>query len=229
MPRRARIRIPQVPWHVVHRGHNQDPCFFGPADYAYYLDQLTLLSSLHGCAVHAYALMTNHVHLLLTPVERDGVSLMMKNLAQAVSRRTNKARNRSGALWEGRFRSSVVDTSAYLFSCYRYIELNPVRAGMVASPRDYSWSSYRCNAEGRFSPAVRPHEQYLALGDTDEARRAAYRELFGEPLPPGELAFIRNRSRCGFVIGGPSFEHDVAQRAGVVAGPVRRHRQSSVP
>lgn len=223
MPRQARIKIAGLPWHVVHRGHNRDACFFAPADYVFYLNHLNRLSTKHGCAIHAYALMTNHVHLLLTPTHEESASKMMKELAQLASRRTT-ARKRTGALWEGRFRSSIVETATYLLRCYRYVELNPVRAALVRDPAQYPWSSCRSNAYGEFSPVITPHPQFLALADDEAARRDAYRTLLGNRVSEGELAFFRNRSRGGFVIGEPDFEHDISRASGRSAAPTRKSR-----
>jgi putative transposase len=221
MPRAARLTVAGVPWHVYHRGHDKDPCFFDGSDYAFYLNQLHRLSRDSGCAVHAHALMTNHVHLLLTPDSESSVARMMKVLGQLVSQRANRRMERRGAFWEGRYRSNLVQTSEYLMRCYRYIELNPVRAGIVARPRDYPWSSYKANAEGEFSPLIQPHDLYLALGGTDEARREAYRAFCGVPVPACELDFLRRRSRNGQPIGDSRFEEEIGWRT--------RQREVSVP
>src|SRR4051812_23176241 len=142
MPRRARLSLPNIPWHIIQRGNNRAVCFAAEADYRRYLDELAELSKRFGCAVHAYALMTNHVHLLLTPDEAEGPGLLMKHLGQRYVQHVNRAYGRSGTLWEGRFRSCLTQSEDYLLACQRYIELNPVRAGMVRHPRDYRWSSY---------------------------------------------------------------------------------------
>jgi putative transposase len=214
MPRTARIRVAGIPWHVVQRGHARAACFFEPADYHFYLALLEKLSPQCGCDVHAYVLMTNHVHLLVTPSEVDGVSRLMKRLGEEVARRQNRVLQRSGSFFEGRFRSSLVETGFYLFCCYRYIELNPVRAGNVTHPRDYAWSSYRTNAEGVRSRIVTPHTEYAGLAASDEERRSAYRELFGSPLRDSELAFLRQRSNRGTPIGGDAFHDQMVRLSG---------------
>lgn len=142
MPRRARLRVAGLPLHLIQRGNNRSACFYADEDYTLYLHHLGELARKFRCAVHAYVLMTNHVHLLLSPVREDGPSLLMKHLGQRYVQYINKTYRRSGTLWEGRFRSSIVQERGYLLRCYRYIELNPVRAGMVRHPRDYRWSSY---------------------------------------------------------------------------------------
>lgn len=152
-----------------------------------YLHHLEELSHKCRCAVHVYVLMTNHVHLLLTPLRKDGPSLLMKHLGQRYVQYVNRTYRRSGPLWEGRFRSSIVQEQGYLLRCYRHIELNPLRAGMVRQPRDYRWSSYPSNGEGSPSRLVKPHEEYLALGRQDDERLAAYRALFRPELDPKQV------------------------------------------
>src|SRR5271165_6570053 len=142
MPRHARFMMAEQPVHVIQRGHNRDACFFDPADYRFYLEQLAALSAQTGCAVHAYCLMTNHVHLLLTPATASGCGALMKHLGQRYAQHVNRTYRRSGTLWEGRFRSCLTQSEHYLLACQRYVELNPVRAGMVRDPGDYAWSSH---------------------------------------------------------------------------------------
>ncbi len=128
MPRRARLAIAGIPWHIIQRGNNRSACFYDDVDYRKYLDLLEEQAHKHGCLVHAYALMTNHVHLLVTPERKDSAALMMKNLGQRYVQYINRTYCRSGTLWEGRFRSCLAQSEAYVLACYRYIELNPVRA-----------------------------------------------------------------------------------------------------
>ena len=152
MPRRPRIALPGVPMHIVQRGNNRSACFHTSEDYTRYLRDLEDLAREFSCAIHAFALMTNHVHLLLTPQHTNGASFLMKHLGQRHAQHANRCYGRTGSLWEGRFRSCIVCDEAYVLRCYRYIELNPVRAGMVAHPREYPWSSYKANAETTASP-----------------------------------------------------------------------------
>lgn len=214
MPRRARLRLAGLPLHIIQRGNNRTPCFYTLRDHALYLDHLEELSWKYGCAIHAYVLMTNHVHLLLTPAGEDGPSLLMKHLGQRYVQYVNRTYVRSGTLWEGRFRSSIVEGQAYLLRCYRYIEMNPVRAGMVMHPRDYQWSSYRSNAEGCPSKLITPHEEYLSLGWSDEARHANYSSLFEPQLGPRELEEIRSAVNGGFALGGTAFRAQLAALLG---------------
>ena len=146
MPRRARLRLAGYPVHIVHRGNNRAACFRDDTDYRVYLVLLCQHSQEFDCAVHAYVLMTNHVHMLVTPQRADGTSFMMKQVAQRYVHYFNKKYGRTGTLWDSRYKSSIVDERRYLLCCYRYIELNPVRAGMVQHPAEYVWSSYGCNA-----------------------------------------------------------------------------------
>ncbi len=139
MPRRARLSVPGIPWHIIQRGNNRSACFYSDEDYQFYLELLKDLSEKFSCDIHAYVLMTNHVHLLLTPGKKDSAALLMKNLGQRYVQYINHTYRRSGTLWEGRFRSCLTQSEDYVLACYRYIELNPVRADMVAHPRDYPW------------------------------------------------------------------------------------------
>jgi putative transposase len=224
MPRRARLRACGLPLHLIQRGNNHCPCFHSAADYQRYLHYLKELSRQFCCAVHAYVLMTNHAHILLTPAHEDGPSLLMKHLGQRYVQYFNRTHRRSGTLWEGRFRSSIVQTQRFLLSCYRYIELNPVRACMVQHPREYRWSSYMANAEGRYSRLITPHDEYLALGTQRAARLAAYRALFESELDPGLTAEIRAAVNGGFALGNARFKTEVSALTGRRVEPGRSGR-----
>jgi len=201
MPRRARIALPDVPLHLIQRGNNRQACFFADDDRHHYLDWLAALAPRCGCTVHAWVLMSNHVHLLLTPDAPDGAGRLMKALGQRYVQYVNRSYRRSGTLWEGRFRSCIAAEEAYVLGCYRYIELNPVRAGMVDHPADYPWSSYRGNADGLAGRVpLTPHPLYLALGRDDRERRAAYRELFHSELEQGLLDEIRSATSGNFAL-----------------------------
>jgi len=214
MARLPRAFAEGVALHVVQRGNNRNACFADAADRMVYLAMLGDLCGKTGCAIHAYVLMTNHVHLLLTPIRAIGASWMMKHLGQRYVQFVNRTRSRTGSLWEGRFRSSIVDSSTYLLTCYRYIELNPVRAGMVRQPGEYPWSSYRVNANGDPSDLIQPHERYLRLAEDDAARRAAYRGLFGRPLGLDAIKTIREAANGGFALGSPAFLASLSSTAG---------------
>jgi putative transposase len=204
MPRSGRIVIAGVPLHVIQRGNNRAACFSADADRSFYLFHLGRALSRFGCALHSYCLMTNHVHLLLTPSTSDGCGLLMKHVGQLYTQYVNRTYNRTGGLWEGRFRSCLVQSSSYLLACYRYVELNPVRAGLVQAPQDYRWSSYRMNAQTGSHGMITPHEEYLRLGATDMERRHAYAQLVADGLNDLDLAEIRLSTHSGQALQGPS-------------------------
>jgi putative transposase len=224
MPRRARLRIAGIPLHIIQRGNNRGACFFGESDHYVYLQCLRELSARYSCDIHAYVLMTNHVHLLLTPRLPDGASLLMKHLGQHYVQYVNRTRGRSGSLWEGRFRSSLVEVETYFLRCHRYIELNPVRAGMVRSPEAYRWSSFAANALGRRDALVTPHAAFLALGTEDSSRREAYLELFRTELESRQLEEIRVWTNAGYAIGSDRFRSEIEQELGRRAGPGKSGR-----
>lgn len=224
MPRGARHVLAGVPLHVIQRGNNRQACFRSDADRERYLGWLKDYAEDCGCAVHAYVLMGNHVHLLLTPREAAGAARLMKSLGQRYVQDFNRRHGRSGTLWEGRFRSCIVQSERYLLTCARYIELNPVRAAMVARPADYRWSSHRANARGVPDGLIRPHALYLALGTTPQARCAAYRGLFRQAFEPAQLEDIRRATNANAVLGAEPFRARVARQLGRRIGSGRRGR-----
>jgi putative transposase len=205
MPRRARLALPNIPLHLIQRGNNRQACFFADEDYRFYLDWLAEHAGKTSCRIHAYVLMTNHVHLLLSAESAQAVGALMKALGQRYVQYVNRTYRRSGTLWEGRFRSCLTQDETYLLACQRYIELNPVRADMVAHPADYRWSSYRANAQGEADGLVRPHPLYAALGADATSRQAAYRELFRYELEPGLVDEIRRATNGNFALGDARF------------------------
>lgn len=211
MPRRARIAVPGIPWHIIQRGNNRSACFYADEDYRRYLDTLQEQAEKHGCAIHAYVLMTNHVHLLLTPARENSAGLLMKHLGQRYVQYINRAYRRSGTLWEGRFRSCLARDPEYVLGCYRYIEMNPVRAAMVGHPGEYRWSSYRANAEGERDRVITPHQDYLRLGCSDENRRENYRGLFKAHLDPEVVANIRRATNGNYVLGSERFQEEIGR------------------
>ena len=218
MPRVARIVVPDVSLHIVQRGHDRAPCFFDEDDYVAYLVALSTYAARFRCAVHAYCLMTNHVHLLVTPSDHDGCALLMKHLAQGHSKRINAKRGRSGSLWEGRFHSGLVATDEYAIASYRYIELNPQRACMVDHPGRYRWSSYNANVGVEAHGFVRPHATFLALGLDEPHRISAYRELCETPLPQPMIDEIRRATRSGHRMGAPRKRRGPQPKRSVVTG-----------
>lgn len=206
MPRRARIVIPRVPVHLIQRGHNRRACFLEEEDFEYYLHWLEYFATKFGCEVHAYVLMHNHVHIAATPHERDALANLMKSLNQRFVAHINKCHERTGTLWEGRFKSCLILDPDYFLTCMRYIELNPVRAGIVEHPREYRWSSYRANAEGSENSCIAPHAHYLSLGPSDTERRAVYRELVAGASDEIATNLIRCATNANHIIGDPSSE-----------------------
>jgi putative transposase len=213
MPRHARFRLDGYPFHIVHRGNNRGACFVDEFDRRFYLELLEQFTVEDRCDLHAFVLMTNHVHLLVTPEQATSVSQFMKNVAQRYTQRFNKKHKRTGSLWEGRFHSSIVDTG-YLLYCQRYIDLNPVRAGMVRHPAFYRWSSYHAYADGVASTLVKPHRHFMTLGSDEQSRRAAYLTFLNEAVSPVELERIRSAGRGGFALGGSEFEARIASLRG---------------
>lgn len=217
MPRRARLVPPNVPLHLIQRGNNRQACFLDEADCRAYLDWLARYSRECGVDLHAYVLMTNHVHLLVSAERADAPGRLMKALGQRYVQYFNRTYRRSGTLWEGRYRSCPTDAESYLLACHRYIELNPVRANMVGHPAEYRWSSYRANALGESDPLVTPHPLYTALGPGQSERSSAYRELFRYELDPGVIDEIRSATNGNFALGGSRFADEVAAALGVRA------------
>ncbi len=205
MARLPRLDLAGVPQHVLQRGNNRSACFFQPADYPFYLDCLQQAALKHHCSVYAYVLMTNHVHLLVSGQDVGDVSAMMQTLGRRYVRSINQRYGRTGTLWEGRFKSSVMESERYLLTCMRYIELNPVRAAMVAAPEDYRWSSYRRHALGKRDEWLADHGCYLALGRDSASRRQAYQALFTDALLAPALSLIRSRINSSGVLGSDRF------------------------
>ena len=228
MPRQARIMHGGVPHHIIQRGNNRSACFFSEEDRGFYLESLSEGASRYGCAIHAYVLMTNHVHLLVTPIDGEGLSRMMRYLGSRYVQYVNYVYKRSGTLWEGRFKSSLVDSDHYLLTCSRYIEMNPVRAGLVAAPSDYKWSSYGAHACGRVDDLLQDHPTYLGLGKDGRERQEAYRSLFQHDVDDESLQSIRKAVNSGKVFGGERFKDQIeavlakSVRAGKPGRPRKR-------
>ena len=224
MPRPARLNLAGIPQHITQRGNNRQACFFANSDYKLYLSLLTKACRKHQCMVHAYALMTNHVHLLITPEIPTGVSLVLRDLGRDYVRQINKTYQRTGTMWEGRFKSSLVDSETYCLACYRYIELNPVRAGMVKHPSEYRWSSFNANAHGGLSGLLTPHESWLTLGDDEVCRQTAYRELFRETLDQRQIENIRHGVQKGIPTGNTRFKRKIEVALSIKLGDGKRGR-----
>jgi len=222
MARLPRFVIPGQPQHVIVRGNNRDPIFYVDEDYLFYLDKLQQACDKHQCELHAYVPMTNHVHLLITPRTEVGLGKTLQMLGRYYVQYFNYAYQRTGTLWEGRYKATLVDSERYLLTCYRYIELNPVRAGMVDHPSEYPWSSYRHNAVGEPDPLVVPHSEYLKLGKAEEERQSAYRALFRIRIAEKTLVEIRESTNKAWVLGSDRFEAKIEQKIGRPVAPRAR-------
>ena len=214
MPRKRRVCPPGLPVHVVQRGNNRQVCFADEADFKAYANWLAEAAGKYAVEIHAWVFMTNHVHLLMTPDTQGGISRCMQYIGRLYVQYFNHRHRRTGTLFEGRFKSSIVQSRRYLLACQRYIELNPVRAGMVGDPADYSWSSYRAHAFGRAAKLWRPHPEYLALGSNPPARIAAYRALVEQELSRQFISDIRDALNTGLVLGNERFREEVEQLTG---------------
>ena len=227
--------LPGIAVHVVQRGNNQSDCFLAQEDREFYLFHLGKLLPRARCRLHAFCLMTNHVHLLLSADQGDGCAQLMKGIGQLHAQYINKRYGRSGYLWQGRFKSCLVQSEDYVLACYRYIELNPVRAGIARRPDEYRWSSYAANATGEPQDMISPHEQYERLGRVPAERQAIYRDLFGEIQQPKRLDEIRAATRGGYALGDAAFRQAMAialgrrVETGPAGRPVQREKTWSVP
>lgn len=211
MPRKPRFVIPGIAQHIIQRGHNREPCFYAEDDYQRYLQELKTAINTNGAVLHAYVLMTNHVHLLVTPTSEHSISHFMQDLGRKYVKYINATYRRTGTLWEGRYKASLIDSEAYLLTCMRYIELNPVRAQMVEHPGDYHWSSYACNAQGKASALIVPHALYQSLGKALHQRQHAYRELFSSHVELNQLHDIRDALNQELVLGRDDFKDKIEQ------------------
>ena len=209
MARLPRLDVPGIAQHVIQRGNNRSVCFASEQDFAAYTNWLHEYSIRHRVAVHAWVFMTNHVHLLLTPQTKGGVSALMQSVGRRYVPYFNHQYRRSGTLWEGRFKACLVQSECYLLECYRYIELNPVRADMVACPGEYKWSSFQANGLGKASKLVTPHSEYLRLGATRQERTQNYRSFVVGQVRPEILKQIRQSTRKGLVIGNQRFAQEI--------------------
>ena len=190
----------------------------------HYLDCLRDACRRYHVAAHAYVLMTNHVHLLMTPSDGDGISRVMQSVGRRYVQYINFEYRRSGTLWEGRHKASLVDAENYLLTCMRYIELNPVRANMISHPADYRWSSYRANAQGEHSPLLEPHPVYRALGSEINQRHYYYRCLFEHQLDNKDLHAIRKAIQFSTPLGNDRFKQQIEAALGRSTGFAKRGR-----
>jgi len=212
MARLPRLTLPGYPHHIIQRGNNRQAIFASVADYQMLLDLLAENANKFGVAIHAYVLMSNHFHLLVTPQTTDGLPQMMQAVGRRYVRHFNDTQKRSGTLWEGRYKSTLIQTERYLLACMVYIDLNPVRAGLVAQARDYPWSSYGHYAGLRSDKLVSPHPLIWELGNTPFAREAAYAELVQTGINLTQQAELTDSTLTGWALGGPDFLADLQKR-----------------
>lgn len=224
MPRKARAYLPGIACHVIQRGNNRDACFYCEQDYRYYLELLFKNCRRYRVALHAYVLMTNHTHLLLTPVDSVGISRVMQSLGRNYVQYINKNYRRTGTLWEGRHKASLVDSERYVLACYRYIELNPVRACVVQHPAEYVWSSFGVNALGDDCGELIVHPAYLALGANEQERQRGYLQLFSTELDEVVLQKIRRAASCSMPLGDSRFQAQVEAALQRSLGQMQRGR-----
>jgi len=224
MPRKPRFYLPGIPVHVVQRGHSREPVFFETEDYQAYLHWLQEAAERYGCKIHSYVLMTNHIHILVTPEKKNSISLMMQYTGRRYVPYVNHSYGSSGSIWEGRYKSSMIHDEEYLLTCMRYIELNPVRANMVKTLAAYRWSSYARNALGKPNNLIQPHALYQALGRTEKQRMEAYRELFKAHLDDNDLRDIRASWQTGTPLGNDYFKQKIEAKLACKVGQARRGR-----
>jgi putative transposase len=224
MARLRRIDVPGIPQHLIVRGNNRCDLFRDDADRCMFLQFLEEAQDACPCEVHAYVLMTNHVHLLSTGNCEGALSEMVQRLGRKFARLINLRWGRTGTLFEGRFRSSLVEGEAYLLTCMRYIELNPVRAGMVRHPQEFGWSSYRQNASGSPGRLLKPHDLYFKLGQDPGVRAETYRELVESGVSEEDLVRIRTSAAKCRALGSEGFCADMERRLERPVSPRRQGR-----
>ncbi len=228
MARLARLYVPKQPQHIIQRGLNQQTIFSDDADYLLFSDLLRNASREHALAIHAYVLMPNHVHLLATPADERTVGRVLQSIGRRYVHHFNRKQQRTGSLWESRYRSTLIDSDHYFFFCSRYIELNPVRAGAVSDPKDYPWSSYTHHIGLRPNPLISDHAQYWALGNTPFERQGRYRALFDQTLSEQELAQLREATNKGWAFGSEKFITELGELSNRRAAPLAKGRPPKV-
>lgn len=224
MPRKPRFYLPGVPAHVMQRGHNRSAVFFDDEDYLEYLRILKAMAEKYQCLIHAYVLMTNHVHLLVTPFNKNSISRLFQGLGRQYVTYINKTYGLSGSLWEGRHKGNVIDSDVYFLTCMRYIELNPVRANMCVDPGEYRWSSYAANALGEPNSILTPHAEYYQLGKNRILQQKMYHGLFKEILDVKIMSDLRQGVQSGTPVGYNNFTQGIEQLLNCKTGYIIRGR-----
>ena len=209
MPRKPRMYLPGYPCHIIQRGNNREVTFFTEQDYLFYLACLEDAAKRYRVDIHAYVLMTNHIHLLATPSYKESISLAMQSVGRRYVQYINKEYFRTGTLWEGRHKASIVDADSYLLTCSRYIEMNPVAANMVKHPAEYRWSSYRANALGKTNELITQHEVYKRIGNCEASRQEGYARLFDRAIDPDDICRIQSTANCSMPLGNTRFKQQI--------------------
>ena len=225
MARLPRYFVQDQPQHIIQRGNNREPIFAADTDYRFYLDCLEDAATRHQLKIHAYCLMTNHVHLLASPFDKTSIPKVLQSIGRRYVQYFNDGYDRTGTLWEGRYKATLIDSERYLLTCMRYLELNPVRATMVDHPRRYPWSSYAPNAQGKGNTLIQPHILYKRLGKDDPQRQAAYRALFRNHLSDTDLIAIRDATNKAWVLGSDRFKVKIEKLTQRRAEPLPRGRK----
>jgi putative transposase len=228
MARQPRFFVPGEAQHVIQRGNNREPIFAAEEDYRCYLDCLKKAAQAHGLPIHAYGLMTNHVHLLATPDYEESLPRTLQSVGRRYVQYFNYTYRRTGTLWEGRYRATVIDSERYLLTCMRYIELNPMRAGMVEHPVDYPWSSFSANAQGAPDALLTHHEMYRRLGRSDGERQAQYWKLFHAQLSKADVEAIRDATNKAWVLGNDRFRGRIEELSGRRPAPLPKGRPAKL-
>nr|WP_315490436.1 transposase [uncultured Rhodoferax sp.] len=212
MARLSRLTLPGHPHHVIQRGNNRQAIFVSAADYQTMLDLLEENASKFNVAIHAYVLMGNHFHMLATPETANGLPQMMQAVGRRYVRYFNDGQKRTGTLWEGRYRSTLIQTEPYLLACMAYIDLNPVRADMVGQAKDYPWSSHAHYVGGRTDKLITPHALFWSLGNTPFAREAAYADLVQAGISVAQQQALTDSALRGWALGGPEFVENLQKK-----------------
>ncbi len=224
MARLPRIVIPHQPHHIIQRGNNRQPVFGDADDYLTFLLRLREAAKQFKVAIHAYVLMTNHIHLLASPSDETGLARMMQWIGRHYVPYFNRKYGRVGTLWEGRYKTTVIDSERYLMTCCRYIELNPVRAGLVAGAVDYPWSSYAHHAGIKLDAIITDHPLYWALGNTPFEREIAYKALIEQGLSTLETSLLSEATLKGWALGSDTFKKGIEKQVNRRVSPVQRGR-----
>ena len=214
MARLPRYFVKGQPQHIIQRGNNRELIFVDNDDYRFYLECLERAIKINKLSVHAYVLMINHVHILASPEVETSISKTLQSVGRRYVQYFNYTYKRTGTLWEGRYKATVIDSDQYLLTCMRYIELNPVRADMVKQPNEYSWSSYAANAEGKNNKLIKPHEVFRQLGVNEAERQLAYSQLFQSAIGKTDLDALRDATNKGWVLGNDRFREEIERLSG---------------